>query len=103
MLFLNVPEFVRNRPMTSAHPSVVKEIAGLQISLVGLPLSRYRWHPAPPVKSIPAAIGRIPENFMHLDPSIFLIGGISLVLLLLLSNRKERWATFIPPPLLVVG
>lgn len=58
---------------------------------------------AAPVKSIPAAIGRIPENVLHLDPHVFLIGGISLALLLLLSNRKERWATCIPPPLLVVG
>lgn len=60
-------------------------------------------HLAPPVNSIPAAIGLIPENFLHLNPSVFLIGGISLVLLLFLSNRKDRWATLIPPPLLVVG
>jgi MFS superfamily sulfate permease-like transporter len=60
-------------------------------------------HLTPPVKSIPAAIGLIPNNFLHLNPNVILIGGVSLVLLLLLSNRKERWATFIPPPLLVVG
>lgn len=60
-------------------------------------------HLTPPVKSIPAAIGLIPNNFLHLNPHVFLIGGSSLALLLVLSNRKERWATFIPPPLLVVA
>jgi MFS superfamily sulfate permease-like transporter len=55
-------------------------------------------HLAPPVKSIPAAIGLIPTNFLHLNPNVLLIGGISLALLLFLSNRKERWATVIPRP-----
>jgi len=57
----------------------------------------------PPVKSIPAAILAVPHNIQEMNPMIFLIGGTSLVLLFLLSSRKERWATFIPPPLLVVG
>jgi MFS superfamily sulfate permease-like transporter len=57
----------------------------------------------PPVKSIPAAIMAIPQDVYEMNPEIFLIGGLSLVLLFLLSGRKERWATFIPPPLLVVG
>jgi MFS superfamily sulfate permease-like transporter len=60
-------------------------------------------HLTAPVKSIPAAIGRIPENFLHLDFRVFFIGAVCLALLLFLSNRKERWATLIPPPLLVVG
>ena len=60
-------------------------------------------HLTAPVKSIPGAIGLIPENFLHLTPDVFLIGSVSLALLLFLSNRKERWATLIPPPLLVVG
>ena len=58
---------------------------------------------APPVKSIPGAILNIPQNIQGMNPEIFLIGGISLALLFLLSNRKERWGTFIPAPLLVVG
>lgn len=57
----------------------------------------------PPVKSIPAAILAIPQDISEMNPEIFLVGGLSLVLLFLLSNRKERWATLIPPPLLVVG
>ena len=58
---------------------------------------------APPVKSIPTAILHIPQYIQGMNPEIFLIGGLSLALLFLLSHRKERWATFIPPPLLVVG
>lgn len=57
----------------------------------------------PPVKSIPAAILAIPQDLYEMNPEIFLVGGLSLVLLFFLSNRKERWATLIPPPLLVVG
>lgn len=57
----------------------------------------------PPVKSIPAAIMAIPKDIHEMNPEIFLVGGMALVLLFLLSSRKERWATLIPPPLLVVG
>jgi carbonic anhydrase len=58
---------------------------------------------APPVKSIPKAILLIPQQILGMNPEIFLIGGLSLALLFFLSGRKEWWATFIPPPLLVVG
>ncbi|OGW51207.1 MAG: hypothetical protein A2V62_10685 [Nitrospirae bacterium RBG_19FT_COMBO_58_9] len=57
----------------------------------------------PPVKSIPAAILAIPQDIYAMNPETFLVGGLSLVLLFLLSGRKERWATLIPAPLLVVG
>jgi MFS superfamily sulfate permease-like transporter len=56
----------------------------------------------PPVKSIPAAILAIPHDIQEMNPEIFLVGGCSLVLLFLRSVRKERWASLIPPPLLVV-
>ena len=57
----------------------------------------------PLAKSIPAAILAIPQDIHEMNPAVFLVGGLSLVLLFLLSGRKERWATLIPPPLLVVG
>lgn len=57
----------------------------------------------PPVKSIPAALMAIPHDIAEMNPEIFLVGGLSLVLLFFLSSRKERWATLIPAPLLVVS
>jgi MFS superfamily sulfate permease-like transporter len=57
----------------------------------------------PSVKSIPAAILAIPQDIHEMNPEVFLVGGCSLVLLFLLFGSKERWATLIPPPLLVVG
>jgi carbonic anhydrase len=60
-------------------------------------------HLAPPVKSIPVAIGQIPENFLHLTPTVFFIGAVSLVLLFSFANRKDRWVTLLPTPLLVTG
>lgn len=60
-------------------------------------------HLTPPVKSIPAAIDHIPENLLHLNPTVFLIGGVSLALLFFLYKRKDWWAMLIPPPLMVVG
>lgn len=60
-------------------------------------------HLAPPVKSIPEALLHIPQEILGMNPEIFLIGGLSLALLFFLSNRKDRWVTLIPPPLLVVG
>lgn len=60
-------------------------------------------HLAPPVKSIPAAIGLVPDNFLHLNLTVIFIGGLCLALLFFLYKSKDRWATLIPPPLLVVG
>lgn len=57
----------------------------------------------PSVKSIPAAILAIPQDIHEMNPEVFLVGGLSLALLFLLFGRKERWATLIPPPLLVVA
>lgn len=56
----------------------------------------------PPVKSIPAAILAIPHDIQEMNPLVFLVGGCALAILFLLSSRTERWATLIPPPLLVV-
>ncbi len=44
----------------------------------------------PPVKSIPAAILAIPHNIQEMNPMIFLVGGIALVLLFLLSSRERK-------------
>lgn len=60
-------------------------------------------HLVPPVKSIPVAIGQVPDNVLHLNPTVFFIGCVSLALLFFLYKRKDRWATLIPPPLMVVG
>lgn len=57
----------------------------------------------PSAKSIPAAILAIPQDVHEMNAGVFLVGGLSLVLLFLLYGRKERWAMLIPPPLLVVG
>ena len=37
-----------------------------------------------------------------MNPEIVLVGDVSLVLLFFLSNRKERWVTVVPAPLLAV-
>lgn len=58
---------------------------------------------APPVTSIPAAIGQIPENILHLTPTAFIIGAVSLILLFSFSKRTDRWSTLFPTPLLVTG
>ena len=59
-------------------------------------------HLGPPVKSIPMAVLHIPQEILGMNPEVFLIGAVSLALLFFLSTRKERWATLIPPQLLVV-
>lgn len=58
---------------------------------------------APLVKSIPVAIGQIPENVLHSTPSAFLIGAASLILLFSFAKRTDRWSTLFPTPLLVTG
>ena len=59
-------------------------------------------HLGPPVKSVPKALLHIPQEILGMNPEVFLIGALSLTLLFFLSARKERWATLIPPQLLVV-
>lgn len=78
-------------------------LAAIGLMIIVKQIPAFVGHLTPPIKSVPAAVGRIPDNLLHLDPGIFFIGGVSLFLLFFLSKRKDRWATIIPPPLLVVG
>ncbi|HEX4968066.1 MAG TPA: SulP family inorganic anion transporter [Nitrospiraceae bacterium] len=78
-------------------------LAAIGVMIIVKMIPNFVGHLTPPVKSIPLAIAKFPENFLHMTPTVFLIGGISLGLLTLLYQIKHRAATLIPPPLLVVG
>ena len=78
-------------------------LAAIGVMIIVKMMPNFVGHLTPPVKSIPLAIAKFPENFLHMTPNVFLIGGISLGMLILLYKIKHRAATIIPPPLLVVG
>jgi len=78
-------------------------LAAIGVMIIVKMIPNFVGHLTPPVKSIPLAIGKFPENFLHMTPTVFLIGGISLGLLMILYQIKHRAAQMIPPPLLVVG
>jgi MFS superfamily sulfate permease-like transporter len=78
-------------------------LAAIGVMIIVKMMPNFFGHIVPPVKSIPLAMGRILDNIMHLTPTVFLIGAISLGLLILLYQIKHRAAQIIPPPLLVVG
>src|SRR6185295_14320820 len=78
-------------------------LAAIGVMIIVKMMPNFFGHIVPPVKSIPLAMGKILDNIMHLTPNVFLIGAISLGLLIILYMIKHRAATIIPPPLLVVG
>ena len=47
-------------------------------------------------------LARIPDNFMHMNPAIAMIGGISLLILFGLPLIKNRYARIVPAQMLVV-
>jgi carbonic anhydrase len=63
-------------------------------------------HPTPWAKSIPEAIMLIPAHIMGMNPEVFAVGGITLVLLFALDSNRvkshQRWTRNIPAPLLAV-
>lgn len=58
-------------------------------------------HIAPPEKSMLVSIAKLPQSLMHMDPTIFLIGGTSLFLIFYLNRTRYNWMKKIPPPLFV--
>lgn len=56
---------------------------------------------APPEKSMLVAIGKLPESFQRLDPSILLIGAVCLFLMFFLSRTRLAWLRRVPPALSV--
>lgn len=60
----------------------------------------------PPTKSIPDAIILIPGQIMGMNPEIFAVGGITLILLFGLDStivKSQKWARNLPAPLLAVA
>ncbi len=55
-----------------------------------------------PSKTILSAIGKIPYNLSQLNPTIFMIGTVSFVLIFYLNKTQPRWLKYLPPPLFVV-
>lgn len=56
---------------------------------------------APPEKSMLVAIGKLPESFQRIEPSILLIGAVCLFLMFFLSSTRQAWLRRVPPALSV--
>jgi MFS superfamily sulfate permease-like transporter len=56
----------------------------------------------PDADSLFATIGAIPASIVNLNPEIALIGGISLLLLIVWALLKNRYLKMIPAPIIVV-
>jgi MFS superfamily sulfate permease-like transporter len=57
---------------------------------------------APQAKGIFGLIGEIPNSIYHMNPEIALIGGLSVVIVMLMNRVKTGWFKKIPGPLLAV-
>lgn len=56
---------------------------------------------APPEKSMLVAIGKLPESFQRIEPSILLIGAVCLFLMFFLNRTRLAWLRRVPPALSV--
>lgn len=59
--------------------------------------------PSIPTKSILSALGKLPENFSHLQIDAFLLGITCLFLMFFLNRTKNHWFKKLPAPVLVVS
>jgi len=57
----------------------------------------------PPAKTIPASILKLPESFLHIEPSVLAIGALCLFLMFFLNRTRRVWLRRLPPPLTVCG
>jgi MFS superfamily sulfate permease-like transporter len=84
--------------------SVVEGMLGaIGVMIIVEMMPNFVGHLTAPVKSIPLAIVKFPETCQNMTPRVFMIGCITLALLVLLYKIKHHAARIIPPPLLVVG
>ena len=56
---------------------------------------------AAPEKSMLVAIGKLPESFQRIEPSILLIGAVCLFLMFFLNRTRQAWLRRVPPALSV--
>lgn len=56
-----------------------------------------------PAKTMLLSIQKIPSYFMSLDPTIFVIGSVCLLLMFYLNRTRHDWMRKIPAPLTVCG
>lgn len=54
-----------------------------------------------PAKTIIAALASLPHHLLNLDPSVTVIGVISLALIFVLKSSKNYWFTLVPAPIVV--
>ena len=52
-------------------------------------------------KTIPASIQKLPDSFLNIEPSVFVIGGLCLFLMFFLNRTRRAVLRKIPPPLTV--
>jgi MFS superfamily sulfate permease-like transporter len=84
--------------------SVVEGMLGaIGVMIIVEMMPNFVGHLTVPVKSVPLAIVKFPEIFQNMTPRVFMIGCISLALLVFLYKITHHAARVIPPPLLVVG
>lgn len=70
---------------------IVKQVPALLGSLI------------PPAKDMLAAIVKLPEHFLNIDPAIATVGGVCLFLMFYLNRTRRAWLRRIPPPLFVAA
>ena len=56
---------------------------------------------SPPGKTIPGSILKLPESFMNIEPTVFVIGALCLFLMFYLNRTRRISLRKVPPPLTV--
>lgn len=56
-----------------------------------------------PAKSMLVTIANLPESFLRIEPTIALVGGVSLFLMFYFNRTRNAWLRRIPAPLFVAG
>lgn len=87
-----------SEPAAGLAPALLAGILSLGLLIIIKMVPALVGDVAPPATSIPAAVGQIRDNILHLTPTAFIVEAVSLILLFSFSKRTDRWSTLFPPP-----
>jgi len=95
--------FVKAGILSNFFPSSV--VHGM-LAAIGIMIFSKQFHTAlgvkPEAKSMLGIIAEIPNSFMHMNPEVAFIGGVSLLILIIFPTIKNKYLKKLPAPLIVV-
>ncbi|QKT03465.1 SulP family inorganic anion transporter [Ectothiorhodospiraceae bacterium 2226] len=97
LAFMNAGRFAIFLPVTVVEAMLAA--IGIMIILKQIPPLVGDLSPVAPTTL--ASIAKLPDTLLRIEPTVFLIGAVGLILMFYLNTARQQWLRRIPPPLFV--